>query len=278
MYAGLTAWSGLFISGGLGGICGALTSQGGGAGKRICVLGAAGGVGSIAVQMAKAENVEVVASCSANAVQLVEELGADHIIDYGSPDAMAEFAAHGPYDIILDCASLGPDYAKQVPWKFDQYITFTTPMLRNIDTFGLGVGLLKNAFNLLENNVHSIVNHRALIKWAYIVPAPHAIEYLKNLVERKQVSTQRERQHLRVQLYWLNLSCLQLNPLIDSVFSHDQTVDAYQKVIDGHLRGKVVIDMDGTGTKTSAWEQKSILNYEEKKNTHRRKESLWRYA
>lgn len=187
LYAGLTAWSGLFVSGGLGGITGALTSQGGGSGKRICVLGASGGVGSIAVQIAKAENVQVIASCSTNAIPIVEHLGADHIIDYTSSDAIELFAMHGPYDIILDCAGQGTDYAKQMPWKFDQYITFTTPMLKNFDSFGLGVGLFKNAFNLLENNLQSLATHRALVKWAYFLPAPQAIEYLRNLVERKKV-------------------------------------------------------------------------------------------
>lgn len=59
LYAGLTAWSGLFLSGQLGGITGATTSHGGGRGKRVCILGASGGVGSIAVQIAKAEDAEV---------------------------------------------------------------------------------------------------------------------------------------------------------------------------------------------------------------------------
>lgn len=39
LYAGLTAWSGLFITGHMGGVIGALTSSGGGRGKRICILG-----------------------------------------------------------------------------------------------------------------------------------------------------------------------------------------------------------------------------------------------
>lgn len=59
LYAGLTAWSGLFLSGQLGGLAGAMTSHGGGRGKRVCILGATGGVGSIAVQIAKAEDAEV---------------------------------------------------------------------------------------------------------------------------------------------------------------------------------------------------------------------------
>lgn len=59
LYAGLTAWSGLFVTGHLGGVCGALTSQGGGRGKKICILGASGSVGNIALQIARAENVQV---------------------------------------------------------------------------------------------------------------------------------------------------------------------------------------------------------------------------
>lgn len=59
LYAGLTAWSGLFLSGQLGGLAGAMTSQGGGRGKRVCILGATGGVGSIAVQISKAEDAVV---------------------------------------------------------------------------------------------------------------------------------------------------------------------------------------------------------------------------
>lgn len=59
LYAGLTAWSGLFVTGHLGGVTGALTSQGGGRGKKICILGASGSVGNIALQIARAENLQV---------------------------------------------------------------------------------------------------------------------------------------------------------------------------------------------------------------------------
>lgn len=188
LYAGLTAWSGLFVTGGLGGLSGALTSLGGGTGKRICILGASGGVGSFAVQIAKSENVEVIATCSTDALPIVECLGADHIIDYTSPDSTEQLLSHGPYDIILDCAGKGSEYATQLPWKFGQYITFTTPLLKNFDEHGLGVGLFKNIFNLAENNIRTIANKQALVKWSYFVPAPQGIEYLRNLVDNKRVS------------------------------------------------------------------------------------------
>jgi NADPH:quinone reductase-like Zn-dependent oxidoreductase len=59
LYAGLTAWSGLFLSariGGLSGICGA---SGAAKGKKVLVLGGAGGVGQIAIQILLAENARV---------------------------------------------------------------------------------------------------------------------------------------------------------------------------------------------------------------------------
>lgn len=181
-------------------------------------MGATGGVGSIATQIGKAEGLEVVASCSTDAVAMVKNLGADHVIDYTAKDAITQFCDLGPYDIILDCAGKGLDYATQIPWKFDQYITFTSPVLKNVDTNGLGLGFFKNIANLLESNIQSITKHRAFSKWAYFVPAPQGIEYFKKQVERGKIT-----------------------PCVDSVFDFDATSDAYMKIANGHLRGKVIL-------------------------------------
>ena len=69
------------------------------AGQRVLVIGASGGVGSYAVQIARAEGAHVTGVCSAAKVDLVRSLGADEVIDYTAED----FAA-GPdrYDVILD--------------------------------------------------------------------------------------------------------------------------------------------------------------------------------
>ena len=68
-------------------------------GDRVLINGASGGVGTFAVQIAKAFGAEVTGVCSAANVDLVRSLGADHVLDYGSEDF-----TQGPvrYDVILD--------------------------------------------------------------------------------------------------------------------------------------------------------------------------------
>lgn len=69
------------------------------AGEHVLINGAAGGVGTFAVQIAKALGAEVTAVCSTRNVDMVRHLGADHVVDYTVDD----FVPGGPrFDVMMD--------------------------------------------------------------------------------------------------------------------------------------------------------------------------------
>jgi NADPH:quinone reductase-like Zn-dependent oxidoreductase len=71
------------------------------AGRRVLIIGASGGVGTFAVQIAKADGAEVTGVCSTSKTEFVRSIGADHVIDY----TREEFAdGRNRYDVILDIA------------------------------------------------------------------------------------------------------------------------------------------------------------------------------
>jgi NADPH:quinone reductase-like Zn-dependent oxidoreductase len=74
-------------------------------GQHVLIIGASGGVGTYAVQIAKAFGAQVTGVCSTAKTGLVASIGADHVIDYTHDDF-----ADGPqrYDLILDIAGNSP--------------------------------------------------------------------------------------------------------------------------------------------------------------------------
>ena len=72
------------------------------AGQRVLVIGASGGVGCYAVQIAKALETDVTAVASAVKLDLVRDLGADHAIDYAAGELAQTTRGIGPFDLILD--------------------------------------------------------------------------------------------------------------------------------------------------------------------------------
>ncbi|TPM32796.1 NADP-dependent oxidoreductase [Mesorhizobium sp. B2-3-4] len=92
--AGLTAWQGLVRHGGLK------------SGQRVLVHAAAGGVGHLAVQIAKARGAYVVATASPGKTDFVRKLGADEVIDYTTGDFTSQVS-----DIDLVLEPVGGDHA-----------------------------------------------------------------------------------------------------------------------------------------------------------------------
>jgi NADPH:quinone reductase-like Zn-dependent oxidoreductase len=89
-------------------------------GKKVLIYGASGGIGSFAVQIAKAMGAEVTGVCSTANLELVRSLGADHVIDYTKED----FTKNGErYDRIVATAGYNSIFAyKRALNQFGVYV------------------------------------------------------------------------------------------------------------------------------------------------------------
>ncbi|XP_029052878.1 reticulon-4-interacting protein 1 homolog, mitochondrial-like [Osmia bicornis bicornis] len=215
LYAGLTAWSALWITGGL---CykseSAMRRN-----NKILILGGSGGVGTLAVQLSKAWGMHVVTTCSSDAVNLVEKLGADVVIDYKLEDADSRIITEGPYYIILDCANQGAYHVRSKGYPHSSYITLNSPLLKNIDQHGLITGTMKNISELVRYNI-PISESKASVKWGFFTPSQTGIKVLEEFVENGKIM-----------------------PVVKKVYRFHELPLAYDRVAHGHLRGKLVIDM-----------------------------------
>ena len=91
-FAGLSSWLFLQKIGGME------------AGHRVSIIGASGGLGTFAVQLAHHYGAEVTGVCSTRNVELVNSLGADEVIDYTRDDPTD---ARDTYDVIFDTVAVG---------------------------------------------------------------------------------------------------------------------------------------------------------------------------
>jgi NADPH:quinone reductase-like Zn-dependent oxidoreductase len=176
-------------------------------GQRVLVIGAAGGVGSFAVQLAKAFGAEVTGVCSTTKADLVRSIGADHVIDY-TREEFADGTRH--WDLILDTAGNRP---------LPQLQRALTPKGTLVLVGGEGGGRWLGGFQ------------RQLF-WAPI-RSPFAGQKLRSLTskERKEdLETLREL-----------LEAGKVTPVIDRTYPLAEAPEAVRYLAQGHPRGKVAV-------------------------------------
>ena len=176
-------------------------------GQKVLVTGASGGVGSFAVQVAKALGAEVTAVCSARNAELVRSIGADHVIDYTSEDFTR---GEERYDRILDnvgAHSMSDTRKALAPDGL---------LLSNGAPVGGWFGGLGNP---LRGMLWSIVSKQQARPFISTYSQADG-QALKELVEEGK-----------------------LKPVIDRVFPLDDGPAAVAHVASGHTQGKTIITM-----------------------------------
>jgi NADPH:quinone reductase-like Zn-dependent oxidoreductase len=155
---GLTAWQALYDTAGLR------------AGQRVLIHGAGGGVGHLAVQLARLRGAEVVATASAGKHDVLRELGADELIDYRT----ADFEDAGKFDVVLD--TVGGDYPRR--------------SLTMLNPGGILVSLASRS-DLPDGAEPAGTGIRCT--WMLVEPDHHALERLAALVDQGKLTVRIER-------------------------------------------------------------------------------------
>jgi NADPH:quinone reductase-like Zn-dependent oxidoreductase len=178
------------------------------AGQKVLIVGASGGVGSFAVQIAKALGADVTGVCSTAKVDLVRALGADHVIDYRSED----FAdGQHRYDVILDIGG-----NRRLSHLRRALTPNGTLVIVGGETGGRWMGGVDRQLRA------QLLSRFVSQKLGTFISSENAADLiaLKELIEAGQVRS-----------------------VIDRAYPLSDVATAIRHLIDGHARGKIVITM-----------------------------------
>lgn len=177
-------------------------------GQSVAIQGAGGGVGTLLVQLAKARGAMVTAICGPSSADLVRSLGADATLDYTKQDFTA---ASGQYDVIFGVNGYHP---------LSDYKRALKPGGLYVMIGGTG-GQIFEA--LLQGKLRFMFGGKRV---ATLTIDDTRRE--KDLRELRELLAQKK-----------------LRPVIDRVFKFEQLKDAFEYVARGHVRGKVVVEVQG---------------------------------
>jgi len=186
----------------------ALQEAGVQAGERVLILGASGGVGTFAVQLAKALGAQVTGVCSTSKVDLVRSLGADLVLDYTQSDP-ADGATR--YDVILDIGG------------------------------GMPLSRLRRAMTATGRLVFVGNEHGG--DWTGGFERPLLAFALAPFVKQRFIMLVAREHYVELEqlLQWMDAG--KLRPVIDRHCSLAEVADALRDMEAGTIRGKVVVTL-----------------------------------
>jgi NADPH:quinone reductase-like Zn-dependent oxidoreductase len=175
-------------------------------GQKVLIIGASGGVGTFAVQIAKLFGADVTGVCGPRNVDMVRSLGADHVIDY----SQGEFTeGEQRYDLVFQLAGT------RSPADCRRALTPKgTLVLSSGESSGRWIGPLGR---VLKASALSLFVSQRLVAFT-VRPNREDLESLKELIEAGK-----------------------LRPVIDRTYSLGEVPEAIRYLEEGHARGKVVI-------------------------------------
>lgn len=174
-------------------------------GQRVLVNGASGGVGTFAVQIAKALGAEVTAVCSTTKVDMARSIGADRVIDYTTDDYTV---SERGYDILLD--NVGDR-----PWSETSRVL--APEGINVTITGPKHAVLGPMRNLLAGKIASRSDSRSLVWFTAQVKQEDLQSLARMLADGSVV------------------------PVIEKTYPLEMAPDALRYLGQGHALGKLVI-------------------------------------
>ncbi len=178
-------------------------------GQRVLINGASGGVGTFAVQIAKALGAEVTGVCSSRNVDLVRSLGADHVIDYTRED----FTRGGErYDLLLDVAG-------SRTWS--EYRRVLTPRATLVIVGAQPKG----------NPLFGPLGHVARLRLAGLRSSQTIVFFIAKL-NRPDLAVLRELHEAG-----------KMRSVVDRQYELADVADAFRYLGEGHARGKIVVTL-----------------------------------
>ena len=178
-------------------------------GQRVLINGASGGVGTFAVQIAKALGANVTAVCSTRNVELARSLGADRVVDYTKED----FARDGePYDLMVDIAG-------SRRWSDCRRVLKPAATLVMVGA-PKGNALLGPVSKLITTRLSSLGAKQRLVFFIARITTED-LEFLRDLMAEGK-----------------------LKPVIDRRYDLSQIGEAFRYLGEGHARGKIAVNLN----------------------------------